>query len=103
VKKVVEIDNRAIREINTFDLEVKEKITAAFDALERDGFLYEPYAKRITKELFEIRVSHRGQWRVLSAYIAEKKIIILSAFHKKTQKTPEKEIKKAFKRLKQHI
>ncbi len=60
-----------------------------------------PFAKKITDNLFEIRVTDKGQWRATYGYIFENRIIILSAFQKKTQKIPKKEILIAIKRFKQ--
>lgn len=103
MKKQVEIDARAAEEIEQFDEEVRIRIAASLEILARDGFLREPYAKRIDAELFEIRVKYRGQYRTIYAYLYKTKVIVLSAFQKKTQKTPKKEINKAKKRLKQYI
>ena len=102
MKKIIEIDKRAVKEINIFEEEVQIKITASLEILSRDGFLKEPYAKRIDKDLFEIRVKYKGQWRAIYAYLQKNTIIVLSAFQKKTQKTPMKEMKKAKKRLFQY-
>lgn len=103
MKKVIEIDKRAEREICQFNEDVQIKITATLDILAKDGFLKEPFAKRIDEELFEIRIKHKGQYRALYAYVKERRIIILSAFQKKTQKTAKKEIKKAKSRLQQYL
>ena len=103
MKKVVEIDENAGKELAEFSDEVQAKFTALFQILQRDGFLKEPYAKRIDTDIFEVRVKHKGQWRALYAYIEKERILILSAFHKKTQKTPDKEIKTAEKRLRRYV
>ena len=102
MKKKVEIDIRSGKELKKFPIEVQAKLTAMFSILERDGFLRKPYGKRIDAELLEIRIKHKGQWRTLYAYLGKIKVIILSAFLKKLQKTPKKEIKKARRRLKEH-
>lgn len=102
MKKVVEIDERAVKEIDQFCVEVQMRITTLLDALARDGFLKEPHGKRINKDIFEIRVKYKGQFRALYAYLVKNKVIILTAFQKKKQKTPTKEIKKAEKRLAQY-
>lgn len=102
MKKRVEIDVRAAKEIRKFPKEVQAKFTAIFTILKRDGYLQQPYSKRVNIHLFEIRIRYKGQWRTLYAYLSKIKIIILSAFLKKTRKTPKKEIKKALKRLKEY-
>lgn len=103
MKKVVELDEKANEELLTFSDEVQARFIALFKILEKDGFLKEPFAKRLNKDIFEIRVKYQGQWRAIYAYLKSDKIIILSAFSKKTQKTPLKELKKAEKRLQRHI
>ena len=66
--------------------------------------LGQPYTKPITghKGLFEIRAKAKsGIGRALFGYMKGKKVIILHSFVKKTQKTPNKAIKIALKRLKE--
>ncbi len=66
--------------------------------LSDDGLLREPDAKKIAPNLFEIRVkASRMQYRLFYCYVDSNGIWVLSGFVKKTQKTPEKEIKKAVK------
>lgn len=103
MKKVVEIDQKAVKQLHSFSETVQAKFVALFQILERDGTLKEPYGKKVTSDIFELRVKHKGQWRALYAYIKMSKIIILSAFQKKTQKTPLNEIKIAEKRMKTHL
>jgi len=100
VKKKVIITKQADREVKKFSHEVQAKVRAAFWVLERDGKLVEPYGKKLDHGLFEIRIKHKGQWRVIYAYFLKKHIVVLSAFHKKTKQTPIKELNKARKRLK---
>lgn len=103
VKKVIKIDERAHKELKKFSKEIQAKFWALFIVLEKEGFLEPPFAKRINSDLFEVRVSHKGQWRAIYTYFYKKSILVLSAFNKKTQKTQKKEIQKAVKRLKEHI
>lgn len=100
MKKIVRVDKKAAKKIKKFPAEVQAKIKALTDILSRDGKLIEPFGKKIDSDLFEIRVKYRGQWRLLYAYLVNDYVIILSAFHKKTQKTPLSEIQKAKTRLK---
>lgn len=101
MRKSIVVDERAEREIEQFPETVQEKLAARLAVLSRDGFLQEPYGKRLTGDLFEIRIKYRGQWRVIYAYLEKNSIVILSAFHKKTQQTPSKELKRALNRLRQ--
>lgn len=99
MKKTIRFDKRADKEIKQFSLIIQAKIKAIIQILARDGNIIEPFGKKIDKNLFEIRIKHQGQWRVIYAYLVNNCIIILSAFQKKTQKTPTKELEKAKKQI----
>lgn len=101
MRKQVSIDIRANKELVAFPKVVQNKFFALFEILEEVGTLEEPFAKKLhhTKGLFEVRVKYKGQYRAIYAYVFEDIILVLHAFHKKTQKTPLKEIQTAVKRL----
>lgn len=101
--KVIRIDKGADKEIKRFPSPVQAKVKTYLFILGRDGQLAEPYAKKISKNLYEIRVRYQGQWRVIYAYLVDDYIIVLSAFQKKTNKTPKSEILKAQSRMKWYI
>lgn len=105
MEKVVLIHERAEKELSKFPREVRLKFKALFEILETNGRLEMPFAKKLLGEndLFEIRVKYRGQWRAIYAYVLENEIIILSAFVKKTQKTPLKELNTSRNRLKEYM
>ena len=104
MKKTVIVDRRGAKEIKKFPSIVQNKFRAVFAILESSGRIEEPVGKKLegNNNLFEIRIKFRGQWRALYAYIAGDAIIILSAFIKKTQRTPPAEIEKAKKRLNEY-
>ena len=58
-----------------------------------------PQAKKITKDLFEIRIKLQGEYRGFYAYLGKLDIVILHFFRKKTQKTPIKDLEVAKRRL----
>lgn len=75
------------------------KIIHLLSLLERYGFkVGAPYIKKVTKNLFELRVIGKQQVRIFFT-IREKTIYLLHGFIKKTQKTPKKELSIALKRL----
>jgi len=102
-KKIVRFDKRADKEIKKFPSLVIADITAAIEILSNEGKLEKPTGKKIDKDLYEIRVKYKGQWRAIYAYIDSDLIIILSGFQKKTQKTPISELEKARRRMKEHL
>ena len=65
------------------------------ETLERDGFLVEPYGKKIDSDLFEIRVRRGKQVRVIYFYHSDDLVFGVHAFTKKSQKTPLKDLKYA--------
>ena len=61
-----------------------------------------PHTKSIKEGLFELRIkSKEGIARVFYCTVINKKIFILHAFIKKSQKIPKKELKIAISRLKE--
>jgi phage-related protein len=61
-----------------------------------------PYVKALGKGLFELRIQgQEGIGRVLFCLLDSKRVFILNAFIKKTQKIPTREIELANKRLKE--
>ena len=62
--------------------------------------LGEPYVKYLSDDIWELRPLRN---RILFFQCYKDKIILLSHFTKKTQKTPKKEIDKARRLMKDHI
>jgi phage-related protein len=61
-----------------------------------------PHSRAMGDGLFELRPRGRsGIGRALYGYLVGKRIVILHAFIKKTQQTPDSELKLARKRLKE--
>ena len=88
--------------MDQFDEEVKEDFAAHIEKLREDGRLEFPEARKITRDIFEIRIIHEGIFRGFYAYISHPDIIILHFFQKKTSKTPIKNIKLAERRLQKY-
>lgn len=62
----------------------------------------EPYVKHLDGKLWEMRIKGRdGIARTIYVALEGKRIVILNAFRKKTQKTPQQTIRLARKRLKE--
>jgi len=75
------------------------KTLRVIDLLEEFGDkLGMPHSKKITGNLFELRISGKQEIRIFYAF-REGKIILLCGFIKKTKKTPEKEKKRALEKL----
>lgn len=77
------------------------KIIAYINMLEKYGTsIGEPYIKYLENDIWELRPLRD---RILFAYCNNNKFILLSIFMKKTQKTPQREIEKAKRNLKDFI
>lgn len=79
---------------------VKDKIIWTFELIEDIQIVPENYLKHIdnTDGLYEIRVQIGSDiYRIFCFFEKDKIIIVTSGFQKKSQKTPQKEIKKALK------
>jgi len=100
-KKIV-IDGNAWKELKEFSLEIQDEFYALLDTLREEGRLNPPEGKKISKDIFEIRVKLKGEYRGLYTYFGKTNILVLHFFRKKTQKTPIKNIKLAGRRLKQY-
>ncbi|MBI2452800.1 MAG: type II toxin-antitoxin system RelE/ParE family toxin [Parcubacteria group bacterium] len=102
MEKKIFYDKNALGELLRFNSEVQKEFQAYLVLLASGGKLEFPEARKITKRLFEIRVTQGGAYRGFYAYLRESYIVILHFFQKKTQKTPEKEIELAEQRLKKY-
>lgn len=102
MKKNVYLDKNAEKEFLGFSEEVQLMFKAYFEVLKFEGKLDFPQAKKINKDLFEMRVKLQGEYRGFYAYIDKFDIIVLHFFRKKTQKTPIKDLDLAQRRLKQY-
>ena len=102
MKKKIIYDKNAIKEFDQLSRDVQKRFEFYVDILEEKGMLEFPEARKIAKDIFEIRVSHEGIYRGFYAYISHPDIVILHFFQKKTQKTPSKNIKLAERRLQRY-
>ena len=87
--------------IDTLDIKLKIKIFRLFELLEEFNLgLKAPYVKPLEDKLYEIRVKDsKGIYRIIYFSYTNRQFIMLNGFVKKTQKTPKKEIKLAYKRM----
>jgi len=81
------------------DKKMQVKLYRTLQLLEIKGNeLREHYSKKLTSNIFEIRVKFSSNIsRVLYFFVLNKKIILTNGFIKKTQKTPKREIEIAEK------
>lgn len=98
--KLIFFDNSVKKLIANLESGTKAKVFRQTNLLKEFGEdLRMPYSRRIGKNLFELRV--RGQQEVRIFYTFKNAAILLHTIIKKTQKTPEKELKVARRKLKE--
>ena len=102
MKKKVYLDKNAEKELLDFSEGLQLEFEAYFKILKLEGKLELPQARKVTRDLFEIRVKFQGEYRGFYAYVGKLDIVILHFFRKKTQKTPIKDLELAQRRLKQY-
>jgi len=73
------------------------KIAGRIELLRQNkGILGEPYAKHIRNKLWELRIDFgREAYRFFYCMTSKRRIVILSGFKKKSNRTPDKELEKA--------
>lgn len=100
MKKIYVPVNKLIHFIDKQPESVKNEYLKIVDLLEKNGFLVEPYGKRLEKDLFEIRIRHGKNIRIFYFYHVDNIVFGVHGFVKKTQQTPRHEIKTAKKIIK---
>ncbi len=88
-------------EIEALPGDMRGRLARIVDMIEQHGLqnVGMPYVRHLADKLWEIRVKGRGGIsRVLYMTATGRRVILLRAFVKKTQKTPRKEIELALRR-----
>ena len=91
-------------EIESWPVDMQAKLYRIIELIQGFGLqkVREPYVKHLKDKLWEMRVKgHDGIARALYVTAHEKRVVIVHAFRKKTQKTPKEAIRLAQLRLKE--
>jgi phage-related protein len=102
MKKEVLIHITARSELSKFSELVRNDFEGLFVLLMKHGRLNFPDARKINRNLFEMRIKREGEYRGMYAYVNKDSVVVLYFFRKKTTKTPLSSIKLAYKRLKDY-
>ena len=94
---------RVLAEIESWPVDVVADYARLVELLAQHGpSLRLPHSKAFGNGLFELRPRGRsGIGRAFYCFLLGKRIVIVHAFIKKTQETPDKELKLARKRVKE--
>ncbi|MBW8308338.1 MAG: type II toxin-antitoxin system RelE/ParE family toxin [Candidatus Paracaedibacteraceae bacterium] len=93
---------KAISEINDLPVDMRAKLTRVLELMQATSpfDITEPHIKSLGNKLMEIRLKGQsGISRVIYVLVTGRKIALLHAFIKKTQKTPQSAIDCALKRF----
>jgi len=86
--------------IKSLEKNTRAKVAYSVNLLREYGpNLAMPYSKFIGSKLYELRIRGREDVRIFYSFL-DNKIYLLHGFKKKTQKTPQKEIRLTLERLK---
>jgi phage-related protein len=102
--KVETLNAIVTAELNALPDDMLAKLSRISELIQAHGIerMREPHVKHIEGRLWEIRLSGRdGIARALYVTATGKRVVILRAFVKKTQKTPRNEINLALARAKE--
>ncbi|WP_366943310.1 type II toxin-antitoxin system RelE/ParE family toxin [Nevskia sp.] len=94
---------RVLAEIESWPVDVLADYARIVELLIEYGpALRMPHSKAMGGGLFELRPKGRsGIGRAFYCFVVERRVVVLHAFVKKTQATPDRELKLARKRLKE--
>ena len=94
---------RVLAEIESWPVDVLADYARLAELLSEHGpNLRLPYSRAFSDGLFELRPRSRaGIGRAFYCFMVGKRVVVLHAFIKKTQQTPDREMKLARKRLKE--
>lgn len=80
----------------TLTPEQRRKVNYSIDMLKTQDRVSAKFVKHIREGLFELRAEYEGNiFRVFFIFDGNDVVVLFSGFQKKTQQTPEREIKKA--------
>lgn len=89
--------------MSTLDEKTQQKIDYALGLLRIEHKVSKKFVKYIREDLYELRVLWEGNiYRVFFIFDNGNIVVLFNGFQKKTQKTPNSEVKKALKIKKQY-
>lgn len=96
MKKIVAYKHYFADFIATLSKAEADKIRYVLDLLKLEYRVPRHYIKFIRDGVYELRVNHKNnEFRIFFIYDGETIVVLFNAFRKKTQKTPDNEIRKA--------
>ena len=89
--------------LETLPQKVVEKIDYIFLLLRTEERITQKFVKHISSGLYEVRILVEGNiYRIFFCFDEGRLVVLFNGFHKKTQKTPIKEVNTALKIMKEY-
>lgn len=98
------LDSRVERELDALAPDVRQRFLRIAELIERHGLgaMHEPYVKHLDGKLWEMRMKGRdGIARAIYVTAKGERVVVVHAFVKKTQKTPQRALEIARERAKE--
>lgn len=98
------LDHRVEKELDGLAQDVRQRFLRVAELIEQHGpaAIHEPYVKHLEGKLWEMRMKGKdGIARAIYVTTKGERVVVLHAFAKKTQKTPQKALEVARERAKE--
>lgn len=98
----IDVHHKGKKEIELLSVKMRAKLEHILNLVQEYGpsHVHEPYVKHLQDKIWEIRLKDPdGIARVLYILANQRRIVLLHAFIKKTQKTPKGSLEIALKRI----
>ncbi len=102
--RVSVFDSNVQAELDALPSDMRARLVRIVDLIETYGLenVGQPHVKHLQQSLWEMRMTARdGISRAIYVTASGKRVVIVRAFIKKSQKTPQREIKLALQRAKE--
>ena len=99
----IEILDEAVPELAAQPADIRAKFERIVHLIEEFGLkrVHAPYIKHLEGSLWEMRMKGRdGIARAIYVTVQKRRVVVVSVFRKKTQKTPKRELSLAHRRAK---
>jgi phage-related protein len=97
------LDHRVVKELDALAQDVRQRFLRIAQLIEEHGLasMHEPYVKHLEGKLWEMRMKGKdGIARAIYVTAKGERVVVVHAFVKKTQKTPENALETARNRAK---
>ena len=106
IRRIIFYKNHFIDFYSAQNEKVKTKIQYVFELIRQVEMVPEKFLKNLSghKGLYEIRIScHSESYRIFCCFDEGKLVVLFNAFCKKSQKTPQNELEKADRLMKEYF